>query len=164
MTYPRTSPTRAFSALAGVSGILLLAGCTPKPAATEVVDEVVEQSSESAAASETPAAAAAEEPNAGGTYSDGTYSAEGSYQTPESVETINVSVTVAGDAVTAVEVTGNPQARQSQDYQSQFIGGIAEQVVGVPLDEVQVSRVAGSSLTSSGFMSALDSIREQAQN
>ena len=40
--------------------------------------------------------------------------------------------------------------------------GIADEVVGVALDDLNVSRVAGSSLTSGGFNQAVESIKEQA--
>ena len=95
-------------------------------------------------------------------YTDGTYTAEGSYATPESVETISVTVTLESDVITAVEVSGDPQARESQEYQGKFIGGISDAVVGQDIDEISVSRVAGSSLTSGGFNKAIEDIKSQA--
>ena len=95
-------------------------------------------------------------------YVDGTYTAEGSYATPESVETITVTVTLRDDTVTAVEVVGNPKKPESRQYQGRFIGGIAAEVVGKDIDELAVSRVAGSSLTSGGFNSAIELIKQQA--
>ena len=93
---------------------------------------------------------------------DGTYTADGSYATPESVETIRVTVTLEDDIVTAVQVTGDPQKRESVQYQGQFIGGIADVVVGQDIDEIRVSRVAGSSLTSRGFNQAIEAIKSEA--
>ena len=90
------------------------------------------------------------------------YTADGSYQTPETVEQISVALTLEEGVVTEVEVTGDPQARETEQYQGAFIGGIAEEVVGVPIDELDVSRVAGSSLTSGGFNSAVEDIKSQA--
>ncbi|MFB8386364.1 hypothetical protein ACFC3F_04390 [Microbacterium sp. NPDC055910] len=97
-----------------------------------------------------------------GPYADGVYTAEGSYATPESVETITVTVTLADDVVTDVSVVGDPQRAESAQFQGQFIGGISGEVVGKPLDEVSVSRVAGSSLTSGGFAEALEAIKADA--
>ncbi|MGZ8804591.1 MAG: hypothetical protein ACXWZG_04740 [Microbacterium sp.] len=97
-----------------------------------------------------------------GSYADGTYTAEGSYATPESVETIVVTVTLESDVITDVEVTGDPQKSESVQYQGQFIGGIADVVVGQDIDEISVSRVAGSSLTSGGFTQAIDAIKSEA--
>ncbi len=97
-----------------------------------------------------------------GSYADGTYTAEGSYATPESVETIAVTVTLEDDVITDVEVTGDPQKSESEQYQGQFIGGIADVVVGQDIDEISVSRVAGSSLTSGGFNQAIDAIKAEA--
>lgn len=150
-----TVPTsvRKGAALAGVAGLLVLAGCSgTADAEDQSTDTGTDTSSES-----TDSGAAA-----GGDYTDGTYSADGSYQTPETVEKISVTLTVADGLVTEVEVTGDPQARETEQYQGQFIDGIADEVVGKSLDDIEVSRVAGSSLTSGGFNEAVESIKEQA--
>jgi uncharacterized protein with FMN-binding domain len=130
------TPLRAGAALAGVAGILVLAGC-------------------GASTGDAASGAAA-------SYTDGTYTAEGSYQTPESIETIEVTMTLADGVVTDVEVAGNPTKRESEEYQAKFIGGISDEVVGKSLDEINVSRVAGSSLTSGGFNQALEEIKTEA--
>jgi uncharacterized protein with FMN-binding domain len=140
-TAPRS--LRAGAALVGVAGTLALAGC-----AGAATDSSGSGGSNAAAGD--------------GTYADGTYTAEGTYQTPESVETISVTVTLEDDVITDVQVSGNPQARESQDYQSQFIGGIADAVVGKDIDQISVSRVAGSSLTSGGFNDAIRTIKSEA--
>ncbi|WOF24338.1 FMN-binding protein [Microbacterium betulae] len=157
---------RTGAALAGVAGVLALAGC----GATTADDSADDTSSttdsstttESPTSSSAPTTEATTEAASGSDYADGTYTAEGSYQTPQSVEEISVTVTLEDDVVTAVEVTGQPQASESQQYQSQFIGGIADEVVGLDIDELSVSRVAGSSLTSTGFNAAIEEIKTEA--
>ena len=136
---------RKGAAVAGVAGLLVLAGCSG--------DADAEGDAESDAA---------DSGTTTGEYTDGTYTAEGSYQTPETVETISVTLTLADGVVTEVEVTGDPQAPETEQFQGQFIDGIGEEVVGVAIDDIEVSRVAGSSLTSGGFNSAVADIREQA--
>lgn len=142
-----TVPTsvRTGAALAGVAGMLVLAGCSGAADA---------QDSSSGSGTGTTSSS--------GSYKDGTYTADGSYQTPETVESISVTLTVADGVVKDVEVTGDPQARETEEYQAKFIGGISGEVVGKSLDELNVTRVAGSSLTSGGFNEALKSIKEQA--
>ncbi|WP_394289355.1 hypothetical protein, partial [Microbacterium sp.] len=109
MSRPALSrPVRVGAAAASVAGLVLLAGCG---AETESPD------------------AAAEPVAPGADYADGTYTADGSYATPESVETITVTVTLEDDVITDVEVTGNPTKRESEQYQSKFIGGISAEVV-----------------------------------
>ncbi|MBZ4485799.1 hypothetical protein LQ938_10550 [Microbacterium sp. cx-55] len=154
-------PIRSAAALAGVAGMLALAGCatTPSSTAEDTATTPTTSSSSSSADAGTDTSA---EASTGSTYADGTYTAEGSYQTPESVENISVTLTLADDVITAVEVTGDPQARESQQYQSQFIGGISDEVVGKSIDEISVSRVAGSSLTSGGFNQAVEEIKSEA--
>lgn len=131
-------PVRALSAASAAAGAVLLAGCAPA------------SSSEGEGAG-TP-----------GTYVDGTYTAEGSYQTPQSVERIEVTIALADGIVTGVEVQGEPTTPQSEEYQGEFVDGIADAVIGRPLDELDISRVAGSSLTSGGFNEALAQIRDDA--
>jgi len=141
---PRTPTARAaITAGVGIIGLLSLAGCAADAPATEDAAQ---------GGSDTSAPA----------YEDGTYTAEGSYSTPESVETITVTVTLESDIITAVEVTGNPSKPESKVYQGKFIGGISEEVVGKDIDEISVSRVAGSSLTSSGFNAAIETIKDDA--
>lgn len=150
-------PVRAGVAAASVIGIIALAGCASGAADAESGGADTSPSSAPADSSGTTGAA-----DATGEYVDGSYTAEGSYQTPESIETITVTLTLQDDVVTDVEVTGDPQKAESKQYQSQFIGGISDEVVGKKLDDVSVSRVAGSSLTSGGFTQALDQIKEEA--
>lgn len=152
---------RVGTALLGVAGIVTLAGCaggtTDAAAPAETTAAPAASSAPSASAS------AATGSTTSGTYTDGTYEATGQYATPESVETIDVTLTIAGDTVTAVEVTGDPQAAESKRYQSEFIGGIQDEIVGKKLDEISVSKVAGSSLTSGGFNKAVDAIKTEAK-
>lgn len=144
-------PLRAGAALAGVAGLILLAGCS-------AVDDPASADTGSSSGD----SGSSGSDSTGATYADGTYTAEGSYATPESVETISVTVTLEGDVITDVEVTGNPTKRESEDYQGRFIGGIADVVVGQDIDSISVSRVAGSSLTSGGFNQAIEEIKSQA--
>ena len=140
-------PIRVGAAAASVAGLALLAGCAGQTAGE-------------GASSQPPASADAG--SSSGTYKDGTYTAEGTYQTPETVEKISVTLTLESNKVTAVEVTGDPQARETEQYQSEFIGGIKDEVVGKNLDDLSVDRVGGSSLTSGGFNAAVAEIRTEA--
>ncbi|MBS0025427.1 FMN-binding protein [Microbacterium paraoxydans] len=149
-----TVPTsvRTGSALLGVAGLVVLAGCAGTPDTAESSDSAAKPTESTSSSGG----------DASGSYADGTYTAEGSYQTPETVEQISVTLTLADGVVTEVEVTGDPQAPETERYQGQFIDGISDEVVGKPIDELNVSRVAGSSLTSGGFNDAVESIKEQA--
>jgi uncharacterized protein with FMN-binding domain len=133
-----SAPLRVGTAFVGVAGAILLAGCS------------------------TTAEPQSEAPADGAEYKDGTYTAEGSYQTHETVETVSVTMTLADGVVEEVEVTGDPQASETELYQGQFIDGIAAEVEGKPIDELQVDKVAGSSLTSGGFNKAVEDIKAQA--
>ncbi|MEU4017321.1 hypothetical protein AB0E56_18850 [Microbacterium sp. NPDC028030] len=152
-----TVPTsvRKGSALLGIAGMLVLAGCSGTA-------DTGDSSNDGAGTSDAPSSSESSGGDSTATYADGTYTADGSYQTPETVEQISVTLTLADGVVTDVEVTGDPQAPETEQYQGQFIDGIAAEVEGVALDDLNVSRVAGSSLTSGGFNDAVESIKEQA--
>jgi uncharacterized protein with FMN-binding domain len=145
--------------MAGLSLAGTVAGCAPsaqQPAAQET-----EPSAASASASGTASAPASSSGSATG-YKDGTYSADGNYRSPNGTETVGVQLTLANGTVSAVEITEHPSNPNTRKFQGQFASGIAEQVVGKSLDEINVSKVAGSSLTSGGFNQAVEAIKAQA--
>lgn len=96
-------------------------------------------------------------------YRDGTYSATGKYTIPVGEENVVLDVTITNDVVTAVTVKFSPKVSTSEFYQAQFQGGYKQFVVGKKLDEIQVTKVSGSSLSSKGFHDALNKIKAQAK-
>ena len=142
------------SVLVGIAGLSVAgtaAGCAPSAQAPAA--QGAAPASESAAATST----------ATGTYKDGTYTADGNYTSPNGTETVGVELTLAGGAVSDVKITQHPSNPNTRKFQGEFAGGIQSQVVGKKLDEIKVSKVAGSSLTSGGFNQAVDQIKTQAQ-
>lgn len=95
-------------------------------------------------------------------YADGDYAATGSYQSPHGTETIDVQLTLEDNVVTDLDVTPHPTDPNVERFQGQFAGGIAEIVVGKNIDELDVDKVAGSSLTSGGFNDAIAQIKAEA--
>ena len=147
-----TRPLPRSAALVGAMGAILLAGCAPADTtSTDTTSTETDGATDSGSTSESSAS-----------YTDGSYTADGTYSTPETVETISVTITLEEDIVTEVSVTGDPQAPESEKMQGAFIGGISDEVVGKDVDEISVSRVAGSSLTSGGFNDALEKIKAEA--
>lgn len=155
-------PTIRKTVFAGIAGLSLagtVAGCAPsaqQPAAQET------PSSAASSASETAAPGSSALATSGAGYKDGTYSADGTYKSPNGTETVGVQLTLANGTVSAVEITEHPSNPNTRKFQGQFAGGIAAQVVGKSLDEIKVSKVAGSSLTSGGFNQAVEEIKSQA--
>jgi uncharacterized protein with FMN-binding domain len=99
---------------------------------------------------------------AAGSYTDGSYTASGTYQSPGGSETIEVTLTLADGVVTDVTVTGDPSTPDATRYQGEFESGIADEIVGQSIDDLNVDRVGGSSLTSGGFNDALEEIKAEA--
>jgi uncharacterized protein with FMN-binding domain len=132
----------------GIAGLSLAgtaAGCAPG------------QATSPQATSAAPSAAAG-----AASYKDGTYSADGNYVSPNGTETVGVTVTLAGGAVSDVQITQHPSNPNTRKFQGEFAGGIQSQIVGKKLDEIKVSKVAGSSLTSGGFNQAVEKIKSEA--
>lgn len=98
-----------------------------------------------------------------GSYTDGLYTGNGTYTSPNGRENIVVFLTLAGGIVTEVTVTPGANNPTVAFYQGEFVGGIAAEVVGKHIDELDVTRVAGSSLTSGGFREAVEQIRSSAR-
>jgi uncharacterized protein with FMN-binding domain len=93
-------------------------------------------------------------------YADGTYTATGQYGSLPS--SIGVSVTLVDDVITAVTVTPRATEPTSRDYQTRFAQAIPALVVGRNIDEVNLSKVAGSSGTPDGFNAAIQRIKAEA--
>ena len=161
--------TQLSRSLFAVGALAALTACQPGTSAEapEVLeedspDEVTESIDEPTPTAE-PDMAGDEDPQASSGAADGTYRASGGYQSPNGPETVEVSITITEGVIEAVEVIPGATNSTSKRYQGQFAGGIAAEVVGKSLDEADVSRVAGSSLTSGGFAEALQTIRQDAK-
>jgi hypothetical protein len=113
-----------------------------------------------------PSSAQAATDTADGTasYVSGSYSASGSYSSPGGTEEVAVRVTLDGNTITDVSVTTDPASPTSEEYQNEFKNGYKGFVVGKNIDDIKLSKVSGSSLTSQGFNAALQKIKDQAQS
>ena len=156
---------KMLSAAAAASVLLITAACgsseesdggSSKPAAT----------SAAAPTSDAPAAdpATPDVGNEEAGYADGDYTAEGSYSNPGGESKVKVALTISDGTISKLDVTPEATNGTSKQYQTQFAGGVADQVVGKSLDDLDVSKVAGSSLTSKGFNDAIDQIKAEASS
>ena len=162
---------RAVTVAASLAAVGALAACGSSDGAaaegtTQAAETPAAESGESSEPAESSAPAESSEvaePAEGGIYTDGVYTATGSYISPGGEESIEVALTLAGDVVSEVEVTSLAKHPNSERFQGEFISGIEGVVVGVPIDELAVDKVAGSSLTSGGFNEAVELIKAQAR-
>ncbi len=93
-------------------------------------------------------------------YADGVYTATGQYGNRPSF--ITVQATLADGVITAVEVTPHATVPRSFELQRRFAAAVPRVVVGKPINEVRVGKLAGSSNTPRGFNAAIRQIKEQA--
>ncbi len=101
---------------------------------------------------------------AGEQYKDGEYTAEGGYISPGGPQKVGVTVTLSNDVITAVSVDTSQTKGPSVEYQGKFAGGISDVVVGKNINDIDVDKVSGSSLTSGGFNEAIEKIKQEAIN
>lgn len=151
------------SVYAGIAGLSLagtVAGCAPSAGQDGPGPAATSTGGSSAAAPSSDSSALA---GSGSAYKDGTYSADGTYVSPNGTETVGVQLTLASGTVTDVQITQHPSNPNTRKFQGEFAGGIAAQVVGKNIDDLNVSKVAGSSLTSGGFNKAVEQIKSEAQ-
>lgn len=97
-------------------------------------------------------------------YETGSYTGESSYDLPNGVtHDMAVNMTIDGDMITEVEVVYNgDDTTGSTDYQVRFNEEIESLVVGQQVDNVDLSRVGGASLTTAGFNRAFADIKATA--
>jgi uncharacterized protein with FMN-binding domain len=93
-------------------------------------------------------------------YADGTYTATGQYGGGPSF--ITVKATLANGVITAVEVTPHATVPRSLELQRRFAATVPKVVVGRPIDQVNVGKLAGSSNTPKGFNAGIRQIKDQA--
>lgn len=146
----------ALVAFTGVSAVALLAGCSA------AADGATDTSTNSGSSSADSGSGTTSSDTS--TYKDGTYTENGTYSSPGGQETISVSLTLKSNVVTAVTVKTVKADATAASYEKLFIGGISAEVVGKKINTLSVSRVAGSSLTSQGFNSAVTAIKADAKS
>lgn len=95
-------------------------------------------------------------------YQDGEYTVMGEYTSPGGPEQIEVSLTLENGVVVDAEVVPQATLPISQQMQNAFTGGYEEFVIGKSIDEVELTKVAGSSLTPKGFNDAVEKIKQEA--
>lgn len=96
-----------------------------------------------------------------GNYADGDYSINGQYG-PVGEDTIDVHLTVKDQNVTAVKIVGHPFTSISKKHQNDFAKAVPDAVVGKPLKDLKVDKLAGASWTFEAFNKALEVARQEA--
>ena len=106
---------------------------------------------------------AANSPTNSAAYKNGTYELDSSYNTPGGLETIGVKVVLENVLLKEVVITPKAKSPDAKKYQGRFVSGYQSEVVGKNIDELNLDRVSGSSLTPKAFNEALEKIKQQAK-
>ena len=148
----------AVAIVAGVGGYLFVPH--------DIADKIAGGSSTSANVSQvtTSPATTSTTTSTAQSYKDGTYNATASYRVPGGgTNSVQVTLTVKSDTITAVSVSNNISESQPQYYTDSFAANIESAVVSTPLKSAYASRVGGASLTSGAFDDALQAITNDAK-
>lgn len=94
-------------------------------------------------------------------YADGVYTATGEYGGQPSH--IIVTVTLRDGVIRDVKVQPQATVPRSLELQRAFAAAVPQVVVGKPIDQINVGKLAGSSGTPQGFNDAIRQIRQKAR-
>ena len=96
------------------------------------------------------------------TYNNGTYTANATYFTPKRVQhNISVTLTINDDVITAADVLYDDAEAKTPSHTG-FDGAYEQLVLGVEIDNLDLARVGGASLTTVAFNEALADIASDA--
>lgn len=95
-------------------------------------------------------------------YINGKYNAIGFYA--KGRNSIDVTVELNNEVIESVSVVPMATISMSLGLQKKFAVAISDEVIGRPIDEVHLDKLAGSSLTTQGFNDAIEKIKSQASN
>lgn len=165
------SPTKPNAAIISIVVVVLLAvaaagvSVLTKSTPDTVATSTVTSSSSMTVQTSNPATSSTSTPtmSMGAACKDGTYTANAPYLTPGGRDSLSVTLAVANNIVTSVSISQNPTSGDSERYQSAFERSYKTSVVGKDINSIDLSRVSGASLTSNGFNSALDTIKNNAR-
>lgn len=157
-----TRPSRGSSALARTGGVVAAMAAVGLVVGACSSDDSGSGESTTGTTADNSAATGAADAGSG-QYEDGEYTARGEYISPGGPQSVGVTVTLSNSVITAVSVDTSETKGPSLEYQGKFAGGISDVVVGKSIDEIEVDKVSGSSLTSGGFNEAITQIKEEAQ-
>ncbi len=94
-------------------------------------------------------------------YTNGNYASQMSYRTPDGTYTMDVTLTVSNDKITAATL-GFDSDGARDGYSKRFANAYKSTLIGQDLGSASLSRVGGASLTTRAFNNAISSIRTQA--
>jgi len=96
---------------------------------------------------------------------DGVFTTSIMYTVPNNhEETMVVTLTLEDNTVVATELSYEASNGTSQRYLDRFNDWHTESVVGKRIEDIELSRLGGASLTSVAFNNALTDIKEQARS
>lgn len=89
------------------------------------------------------------------------YTAKVAYESPGGDDSITVKLTLNGKTIEDVSIDSDATSRDSERYIQRFANSVNNKIIGKDIASINLSRVAGASLTTDAFNEALHKIQEQ---
>jgi len=96
-------------------------------------------------------------------YKNGVYSTNGNYISPGGAEEIGVTLTLKNGIIVDSKVEVRAERDISVTMQNDFAQNYKQFVLGKEINEINLTKVSGSSLTPNGFNDAVEKIRVKAR-
>lgn len=97
-------------------------------------------------------------------YKNGSYSTSVSYRVPSGVYEMGVDLSIQDDIITGVFIKKPAQREENSEvYQSSFEQNINSEAIGKKIQDINLTRIGTSSITTKGFMEAVKKIQDQAK-
>lgn len=97
-------------------------------------------------------------------YKDGVYDVVGNYVSPGGPREVGITLTLADGKITDATAKVMAEDATSVRFQNEFADNFKPMVVGKSIDEVELTKVSGSSLTPKGFNDAVLKIQAEAKS
>lgn len=96
-------------------------------------------------------------------YKNGVYSTSGNYISPGGAEELGVTLTLKNGIIIDSKVEVKAVRDISVTMQNDFAQNYKEQVIGKNIDEINLTKISGASLTPNGFNDAVEKIKMKAK-
>ncbi len=142
----------------------------PEPSEDAVIEAAVETSIDTAASEEPvveadPVSTTPPPATPVTNFVNGNYTTSVSYLTPSrSSHSMDITVTIENDVISNSSIVYDNGDGPSNSHQRRFDAAYKTEVIGMQLDEVALSRVAGASLTTESFNEAVTTIEVEARS
>ncbi|MDQ6985082.1 MAG: FMN-binding protein [Candidatus Dojkabacteria bacterium] len=95
-------------------------------------------------------------------YKDGEYTYTAEYGATDVIESFTITLSLSDGFINEFEFIDQANLGKSKKYNSEFKTAISEKILGKKINSIEIEKIAGASLTTNAFNSAINEIRLEA--